>query len=537
MPALHPLLPEEDVAPETTKPEPAALTGIARFPPSLRPTDLRLKLSVVAVMATATSLRLWNLGAVGFNSDEAVYAGQAAGLLGDADLAPYFPVFRAHPMLFQMLLSIVYIPGVNDEAGRALSAVFGVATVWFAYRIGCLLYGRRTGVLTALFLALMPYHVVVTRQVLLDGPEAFFATLTLYALIRYSLSSRPVWLYATAGAMGLTFLSKETAILFVSSIYAYLALSRDVHVRAKHIVGAGVLFAVIAMPFPATVMFSGKKDTGHSFLAWQLFRPANHSLGFYLDTVPAAMGILVVAVALAGLWLYRAKWSWRERLLCAWIVMPTVFFTLWPVKGFQYLLPLVVPVAVLAARVLADEDGRLRGAMARFGRWGRLGPIVLVAIVSTSLLVPSWSKIQPSTTGTFLAGSGGVAGGRETGEWVAENVPAGAKILAMGPSMANILQFYGGRKAYGLSVSPNPLHRNPAYEPVPNPDLQIRRNEIQYIVWDSYSAGRSAFFEARLQRYVDRYHGRAVHTETVTVVTDSGERVEKPVIIVYAVRP
>ena len=28
-------------------------------------------------------------------------------------------------------------------------------------------------------MALMPYHVVVTRQVLLDGPMTFFATLTL----------------------------------------------------------------------------------------------------------------------------------------------------------------------------------------------------------------------------------------------------------------------------------------------------------------------------------------------------------------------
>ena len=50
-------------------------------------------------------------------------------------------------------------------------------------------------------------------------------------------------------------------------------------------------------------------------------------------------------------------------------------------------------------------------------------------------------------------------------------------MLAIGPSMANIIQFYGHRKAYGLSVSPNPLHRNPVYQPVANPDLLIRDSE------------------------------------------------------------
>jgi hypothetical protein len=91
--------------------------------------------------------------------------------------------------------------------------------------------------------------------------------------------------------------------------------------------------------------------------------------------------------------------------------------------------------------------------------------------------------------------------------------------------------------AHGLSVSPNPLHRNPSYEPINNPDLEIRSGDIQYVVWDSFSASRSAYFAERLLEYVSRYHGRAVHTETIAVTTPSGERASLPVIIVYEVRP
>ena len=109
--------------------------------------------------------------------------------------------------------------------------------------------------------------------------------------------------------------------------------------------------------------------------------------------------------------------------------------------------------------------------------------------------------------------------------------------MTIGPSMANILQFYGHRKAYGLSVSPNPLRRNPSYTAVTNPDLQIRKGDLQYIVWDSFSAERSSFFSERLLRFTQRYHSRVIHTESVMVKLEDGSMVAKPVIIIYEVRP
>src|SRR5690348_10827934 len=120
--------------------------------------------------------------------------------------------------------------------------------------------------------------------------------------------------------------------------------------------------------------------------------------------------------------------------------------------------------------------------------------------------------------------------------WVAAHTPEGAQMLAIGPSMANIIQFYGHREVLGLSVSPNPLHRNPAYTPVSNPDLLLRTGQVQYLVWDAYSAGRSEYFSHRLMTYVRRYRGSVAHVESVTVSTPTGP-VRRPVIIIYEVRP
>jgi hypothetical protein len=71
---------------------------------------------------------------------------------------------------------------------------------------------------------------------------------------------------------------------------------------------------------------------------------------------------------------------------------------------------------------------------------------------------------------------------------------------------------------------------------VHNPDLLIRSGDVQYLVWDSFTAARTPFFTERLLRYVRRYHGRVVHMETVEV--RRGDTVTRePIIVVYQVRP
>ncbi|MEK6275751.1 MAG: glycosyltransferase family 39 protein [Actinomycetota bacterium] len=488
-------------------------------------------------IAYSVVLRFWHLGQLGYNSDEAVYAGQAASLADDPELKQFFPIFRAHPLLFQSILAVGFKFGVNDVTGRAISAAFGLGTIVIVYKLGVLLYGRKAGLLASLFVALMPYHVLVSRQVLLDGPMVFFATLTLYLLALYATTKRPAWLYAAGGAMGLTVLGKETSILLLGAIYAFFALSPDIHVRMRNLaISFGVMVLVIA-PFPLTLKLAGHAQTGESYLAWQLFRRPNHQWSFYPATVPAVIGPLLVFVALLGLWLLRDQISWRETLLLSWIVVPALFFQLWPVKGFQYLLPSAIPIALLAGRTIGRLKPEPAKAGSRWANWPRLVAPVLAVTVALTLAVETHARIQPSTSGTFLAGSGGVPGGRELGHWVESRVPEGAQLLAIGPSMANIVQFYGHRRAYGLSVGPNPLRRNPAYEPITNPDLAIRSNELQYLVWDAFSASRTSFFSDKLLAYADRYNGRIVHTESVITKTREGKYAKRPVIVVYEVRP
>jgi hypothetical protein len=485
-----------------------------------------------AILIAGALLRLWQVDQLGLNSDEAVYVGQGASIAGDPQLSHLFPVYRAHPVLFQTVLSLAFHFGNGDPDlfGRITAVLVGLGTVLLTYQAGRLLYGRRAGLFAALFMAVMPYGVVVSRQVLLDGPEAFFATLALYLTARYAITQRPAWLYAAAGTVGLACLSKEVGILFLGSMYAFFALTPSVRVRLLHIAVAALVMAVVISPYPLSLLYAGTTGTGGRFLSYQIFRRPNHDLLFYPTTVSEALGPLLVAVVLLGLWVLRRRGSWRETLLLSWVIVPVLFFEAWPVKGFQYLLPIAPPLAILAGRALSHGLGSRR-LFRVSAAWAA------AVILAATLAVPAWDRIHPPKSGKFLAGSGGVPGGREAGGWIRRNLPEGSELLAIGPSMANILQFYGHRATYGLSVSPNPLHRNPVYKPVLNPDLEIRNGDLQYLVWDSFSASRSPFFAGKIRRYAERYHGRVVRVQSVPVKGGDGVQSEKPVIVIYSVRP
>src|SRR5512146_1692395 len=234
------------------------------------------RLLLVVSIISGGFLRVWPINAMGYNTDAAVYAGQAAAIAGVPALRELFPVFRAHPLLFQFLLSVIYRFDFNDLWGRLLAVLVGLGTVFLTYKTGKMLYGRMAGAIAAFIIALMPYHVIVSRQVLLDGPLVFCGTLTLYMLARYGHSQRPAWLYATGVCMGLTVLSKETGIIMVGAIFTFLALSHELRLRIRDLIVSIVLMVVVIAPFPLTLMLGGGSSSGRNYLIWQLFRRPPH---------------------------------------------------------------------------------------------------------------------------------------------------------------------------------------------------------------------------------------------------------------------
>jgi 4-amino-4-deoxy-L-arabinose transferase-like glycosyltransferase len=530
--AADPPRPRSPLASDVSLARPLASTGLA--------VDRLSVMAVVASVVVGAIVRLVDLGAIGFNSDEAVYAGQAAALAGNADYSKFFAIFRAHPLLVQFLLSMSFQFGVSDVVGRLVSVFFGLAAIPLMYLLGRLLFTRAVGVISAVTLALLQYHVTVSRQVLLDGTETTLFLLSMYLLGRYAATSMPRYLYVAAVAGGLTFLAKETAILVLPVAGAFLLMTPSVKLGWRRIAAAIGIYLITISPYPISIAISGASGTAREFLLWQLLRRPNHTPTFYAEILPGAIGIVLLLLAIAGIVMAVRVGRWQDRLLLAWILVPLIFFQVWPVKGYQYLLPIVPAAIVLAARVI-EPMTRWLFDDPHPGRWRlRLAPFAaptVAAVLVLSVAVPTIAAVrQPAALGS-LAGTGGLPGGREAGRWINENLPEGAAFMTIGPTLSNVIQFYGHRRSQGLSVSPNPLHRNPAYDPIRNPDDSIRTLRIQYIAYDIWSASRSNFFAAVLMDYVAKYHGQLIYEQVAETRAADGSQRRETVIRIYEVRP
>jgi hypothetical protein len=483
-----------------------------------------------SALLLAIALRMIDLGRVGLNSDEAVYAGQAASLAGNPHFIGLFPVVRAHPLLLQVLMSPLYRSGVPDVTGRYIAALFGIGTVVLVYVLGRVMYDRRVAGLAALLLAVMPYHVTISRQVMLDGPLAFFSTAAVICLaVASTRPARARWLLAAGASLGLAALSKESAFILIGSAFVFLSLVNHLWRPLRFPLAGGVVAITIALAYPVLTAVAGGGHSGQSYLLWQLTRQPNHTFAFYFVSVGAAMGFAVIAFGLLGLVARRItgrEFTWRETLLVSWIGVPLLFFEIWPVKGFSYLMPLAPIIALLAARALCP----LPAMLAR--TWRRRAVLLVQIACVLSIAIPAIAGIAwPTTSG--LAGAGGLPGGRETGRWVDANVPQGARFMTIGPTMSNLIQYYSGRRSDGLSVSPNPLHRNPTYHAIVNADALLKSGDYQYIVWDAYSAQRSPTFAERALELAHRFDGHIVHIEKGSFAGKSGQTI----VEIFAVTP
>jgi Dolichyl-phosphate-mannose-protein mannosyltransferase len=512
-----------------------------------RPSRQQLEaLAIVTTITVAVVLRLWGLDQVGLNSDESVYAGQGAAMFGTGSFDEWFSLFRAHPLAVQATVGFVFqFTGASDFAARATVALlFGVGSVVFAWAAARELYGRRVALIAVAFLSVMPYHVLVSRQVLVDTGCGFFFAVSLFALARSLRRNDARWLLAAVLALGGAVLAKEIAVIFLPGLaYLVLRARRRGQFASVHRLGwlLGLSFFTTILPFPLTRLIS-KPDSASSFVLWQFTRKPNHSIEYFgRALLQFGTPVLAVLCVAGGVMAFRRR-SQADVVVLVSALPGLVFFTLWPTKLFPYVFPLLPLLAVLAALALE----RIGAAVAGAGRSSRTALLATAAIAAGGVLTMSSVTVSTLQDVDALALAGfndydvevqTFAGAREFSRWAGQATPEDARFLTIGPSLGNILRFYGDRDSVAMSVSTDPKKRNPAYVPIPNPDLALRRLAVHYLVWDAYSADRTLFYSERLLRYARRFGGIVVFSayvedgELLTVLGPAPQDAETRVVV------
>ncbi len=127
-----------------------------------------------------------------------------------------------NPPLFHLLLHLALQFGVDENAARAVSLVFSVATVPFFYLLARELFDRRVALLATLLLALNPFHLLFAQEARMYALLGFFVVAAQYFFVRaWRGGAARAWMLFAA-AMTLAFYAHSLAFLNLLALDAFV---------------------------------------------------------------------------------------------------------------------------------------------------------------------------------------------------------------------------------------------------------------------------------------------------------------------------
>ncbi|HEX9373847.1 MAG TPA: phospholipid carrier-dependent glycosyltransferase, partial [Roseiflexaceae bacterium] len=311
---------------------------------------------------------------------------------------------------------------------RALTALFGVGTVFLTYQIG-MRWGARHALLGAGLLAVLPMHVRESHFVLADVPATFFATLTLLlSLVAHEKGTAKAFMWAGVAA-GLTIATKYNAglILLLPLISAWMTLpaspSRLICVLAA--LGGTVGAFLIGAPYTLLDLPAFLNGFAHLTAAYRTHgTPSESGASIYLKHLLNTLGWPAMLLLISGvvLGIVRAmKGPGRVRWTLL-VVFPVVYFYAISGRGLifgRYLLPMLPFVCMLAAIAVVSGVSLLR----RFDIPRTPRRLLIAALTIAALLPPAWNSVSFDRA----------ISQRSTSElaynWILMNIPAKSRIV------------------------------------------------------------------------------------------------------------
>jgi 4-amino-4-deoxy-L-arabinose transferase-like glycosyltransferase len=277
--------------------------------------------------------------------------------------------------------------GRSEFAVRVLTVLFGMGGCLLVYVAGRALWTRRAGLIAAATMASSVLYFVLSRQVLLDMPVAFFLTGTFVAFllgIRAPPDSRTraiamYVMYAMAAAATMTKGLIGIALPGVVVLGWLILTGRWSELRHVRLVSGTVLFLVLAAPWHVAVALRNPEFAWFYFVHEHVLRFLTPEAGrnqpdwFFIPIVIVGWIPWVVFLPSAlwetgrKVWADRRRWS-SELFVLLWFGLPFLFFSISHSKLIPYALPFFPPLALLLGkwldRALETEARALRVGVA-----------------------------------------------------------------------------------------------------------------------------------------------------------------------------
>lgn len=335
--------------------------------------NICLKKRIWLPAAVIAVLYLWHLGCYGLiDPDEGRYADVPREMLASGDfITPHLngvEFFDKPALQYWAEAFFMAVFGPNEFAARLFPALCALGGIAVSYRLGCEMFGRRTGIRAAVMLASSILYFIIGSINILDMAVSFFITLAMASYYLFSVRegrAAQKYLCLFYAAMALGVLTKGLIALVLPGIIIalYIVLTKQYSLLRRSVSLPGLLiFAAVAVPWFYLVCRDNPDFFYYFFIEEHFLRYAtrmyNRFQPWYFFLPCLILGVFpwtgYMLASLKKIFKNPFNLPRSQIYLLLWTGVIFLFYSASSSKLVPYIVPCIAPLILLTASKLDD---------------------------------------------------------------------------------------------------------------------------------------------------------------------------------------
>ncbi len=322
----------------------------------------------------------------------------------------YIKYFEKPPLFYWLAAGAIKVFGLSVWSIRSVNAFLGVFGCLMTYLTARKLYGRATGLMSAIVLGTSTLYFVMAHMISLDLPVTVFLSCCFYAFIvaiQYPPGmTRRLFIYLAAVAAALAVLTKGLIGLVFPAmiIICWVAFTRQWRLLLRiYLPSAFVIFLLIAAPWHVLVTQRNPEFFYFYFIEQHFLRYTLPEVGHYQPVwffIPVFLAAFFPWIVLLPATLWKLRPQRTEWYFLLWAVLVFVFFSFSKSKLIPYILPVIPPLAILTGRYIASAyQSKTTLTVAAIAVWCFLLSLLPIAtMLDTRTILPLATLLKPQLT-------------------------------------------------------------------------------------------------------------------------------------------